>query len=147
MITIISDLIQKRNAYVSSPAEGSLAPDVYFNVISCSDKFGTLTGQKLENMRAGSRIATDDRKRHPADFVFEGAKQGSLVGIVLGVREDLVGTLNALYVLKYLGEHFDIHGGGIDLKFPHHESEVLQPNATLTIPRWQTTGPFRPLDN
>ena len=75
----------------------------------------------------------------------EGAKEGSLVGIVLGVREDLVGTLNAQQcLLKYLGEHFDIHGGGIDLKFPHHESEVLQTechtNHSLMANYWLHSG-------
>ena len=62
MITIISDLIKKENAYVTKPVEGALAPDVYFDVISASDKFGTLTGQRLEDLRAGSRVAIDDRK-------------------------------------------------------------------------------------
>ena len=128
MITIIGDLIQKGNAYVSSPAEGSLAPDVYFNVISCSDKFGTLTGQKLENMRAGSRIAIDDRKRHPADFVlWKGAKEGEPSwDSPWGKGRPGWHIECSAMSLKYLGEHFDIHGGGIDLKFPHHESEVLQ---------------------
>ena len=77
MIQIISDLIEKDNAYVTEPVKGALAPDVYFNVISASDKFGTLTGQKLEDMRAGSRVAVDERKKHPADFVlWKGAKEG-----------------------------------------------------------------------
>ena len=52
MITIISDLMQKGNAYVTKPAEGASALDVYFNVISASDNFGTLTGQKIEDMDA-----------------------------------------------------------------------------------------------
>ena len=69
IITIIEDLIEKGNAYVTDPVEGALAPDVYFNVNSASDKFGTLTGQKLDEMRAGSRVAIDKRKQHPADFV------------------------------------------------------------------------------
>ena len=128
MITIISDLIEKENAYVAEPVEGALAPDVYFNVISSSDKFGTLTGQRLEDMRAGSRVALDDRKKHPADFVlWKGAKEGEPSWDSPWGRGRPGWHIECSAMsLKYLGEHFDIHGGGIDLKFPHHESEVLQ---------------------
>ncbi len=128
MITIISDLIKKENAYVAKPAEGALAPDVYFNVISASDKFGTLTGQRLEDMRAGSRVAIDDRKKHPADFViWKGAKEGEPSwDSPWGKGRPGWHIECSAMSLNYLGKHFDIHGGGIDLKFPHHESEVLQ---------------------
>ena len=128
MITIISDLIEKENAYVAEPVEGALAPDVYFNVISSSDKFGTLTGQRLEDMRAGSRVAIDDRKKHPADFVlWKGAKEGEPSwDSPWGKGRPGWHIECSAMSLNYLGEHFDIHGGGIDLKFPHHESEVLQ---------------------
>jgi len=128
MIIIISDLIEKGNAYVTEPAEGALAPDVYFNVISASDRFGTLTGQKLEDMRAGSRVAVDERKKHPADFVlWKGAKEGEPSwNSPWGKGRPGWHIECSAMSLKYLGQHFDIHGGGIDLKFPHHESEVLQ---------------------
>ena len=128
MILIITDLIEKSNAYVTEPAEGALAPDVYFNVISASDKFGTLTGQKLEDMRAGSRVAIDERKKHPADFVlWKGAKEGEPSwDSPWGKGRPGWHIECSAMSLKYLGQHFDIHGGGIDLKFPHHESEVLQ---------------------
>ena len=68
MIEIISNLISKGHAYVVEPKEGSLSSDVYFDVLSASDKFGNLTGQKIEDMEAGARIAVDDRKRHASDF-------------------------------------------------------------------------------
>ncbi len=128
MLQIISDLIEKGNAYVTEPVEGALAPDVYFNVISASDKFGTLTGQKLEDMRAGSRVAVDERKKHPADFVlWKGAKEGEpFWDSPWGKGRPGWHIECSAMSLKYLGQHFDIHGGGIDLKFPHHESEVLQ---------------------
>ena len=128
MTLIISDLIEKGNAYVTEPAERALAPDVYFNVISASDKFGTLTGQKLEDMRAGSRVAVDERKKHPADFVlWKGAKEGEPSwDSPWGKGRPGWHIECSAMSLKYLGQHFDIHGGGIDLKFPHHESEVLQ---------------------
>ena len=128
MIVIIENLIEKGNAYVTEPAEGALAPDVYFSVHSASDKFGTLTGQKLEEMRAGSRVAVDERKQHPADFVlWKGAKDGEPTwDSPWGKGRPGWHIECSAMSLKYLGEHFDIHGGGIDLKFPHHESEVLQ---------------------
>ena len=128
MVTIISDLIEKGNAYVADPAQGSSFPDIYFNVISASDKFGTLTGQRLEDMRAGSRVAVDGRKKNPADFVlWKGAKEGEPSwDSPWGKGRPGWHIECSAMSLKYLGEHFDIHGGGIDLKFPHHESEVLQ---------------------
>ena len=128
MTIIISDLIEKGNAYVTEPVEGALAPDVYFNVISASDKFGTLTGQKIEDMKAGSRVAVDDRKKHPADFVlWKGAKEGEPSwDSPWGKGRPGWHIECSAMSLKYLGQNFDIHGGGIDLKFPHHESEILQ---------------------
>ena len=128
MIIIISDLIGKGNAYVSSPAEGAFAPDVYFDVHSALDKFGTLTGQKLEDMRAGSRVAVDERKKHPADFVlWKGAKEDEPSwDSPWGKGRPGWHIECSAMSLNYLGQHFDIHGGGIDLKFPHHESEILQ---------------------
>ena len=128
MVSIIEDLIGKGNAYVTDPVEGALAPDVYFSVNSASDKFGTLTGQKLEEMRAGSRVAIDQRKRHPADFVlWKGAKEGEPNwNSPWGKGRPGWHIECSAMSLKYLGKQFDIHGGGIDLKFPHHESEVLQ---------------------
>ena len=128
MVSIIEDLIEKGNAYVTDPVEGALAPDVYFSVNSASDKFGTLTGQKLEEMRAGSRVAIDQRKRHPADFVlWKGAKEGEPNwNSPWGKGRPGWHIECSAMSLKYLGKQFDIHGGGIDLKFPHHESEVLQ---------------------
>ena len=128
MTIIISDLIEKGNAYVTEPVEGALAPDVYFNVISASDKFGTLTGQKIEEMKAGSRVAVDGRKKHPADFVlWKGAKEGEPSwSSPWGKGRPGWHIECSAMSLKYLGQNFDIHGGGIDLKFPHHESEVLQ---------------------
>ena len=128
MVSIIEGLIEKGNAYITDPVDGALAPDVYFSVHSASDKFGTLTGQKLDEMRAGSRVAIDLRKQHPADFVlWKGAKEGEPNwNSPWGKGRPGWHIECSAMSLKHLGEHFDIHGGGIDLKFPHHESEVLQ---------------------
>tara|TARA_B100000029_G_scaffold371365_1_gene365290 strand:+ start:2120 stop:3568 length:1449 start_codon:yes stop_codon:yes gene_type:complete len=128
MIEIISDLIEKDNAYVTEPAPGALAPDVYFDVLSASDNFGTLTGQKIDDMAAGARVAVDNRKRHPSDFVlWKGAKPDEPNwDSPWGLGRPGWHIECSAMSLSHLGKHFDIHGGGIDLRFPHHESEILQ---------------------
>ena len=128
MIEIISDLISKNNAYVTEPAPGALASDVYFDVMSASDIFGTLTGQKIEDMEAGARVAVDSRKKHPSDFVlWKGTKPDEPNwDSPWGLGRPGWHIECSAMSLSHLGKHFDIHGGGIDLRFPHHESEILQ---------------------
>ncbi|MDP6534536.1 MAG: cysteine--tRNA ligase [Candidatus Poseidoniia archaeon] len=128
MVTLIADLLAKEHAYVAEPAEGALAPDVYFDVPSASEQFGTLTGQSLEELEAGARVAVDPRKRNPADFVlWKGAREGepSWESPWGQGRPGWHIECSAMS-LTLLGPQFDIHGGGSDLKFPHHESEILQ---------------------
>ena len=128
MIEIISDLLAKNNAYVTEPAPGALASDVYFDVMSASDIFGTLTGQKIEDMEAGARVAVDSRKKHPSDFVlWKGTKPDEPNwDSPWGLGRPGWHIECSAMSLSHLGKHFDIHGGGIDLRFPHHESEILQ---------------------
>tara|TARA_B100000686_G_scaffold94845_1_gene101397 strand:+ start:1146 stop:2594 length:1449 start_codon:yes stop_codon:yes gene_type:complete len=128
IIEIISDLIAKNHAYVTEPALGALASDVYFDVMSASENFGTLTGQKIEDMEAGARVAVDKRKKHPSDFVlWKGAKPDEPNwDSPWGVGRPGWHIECSAMSLSHLGKHFDIHGGGIDLRFPHHESEILQ---------------------
>ena len=128
MIKIISDLIGKGHAYVTEPVSGSLSSDVYFDVMSASDRFGTLTGQKIEDMEAGARVEVDSRKKNPADFVlWKGAKPDEPKwDSPWGLGRPGWHIECSAMSLSHLGKEFDIHGGGIDLKFPHHESEILQ---------------------
>ena len=128
MIEIISDLIAKNHAYVAEPAPGALAADVYFDVMSASENFGTLTGQKIEDMEAGARVAVDTRKRHPSDFVlWKGAKpEEPNWDSPWGIGRPGWHIECSAMSLSHLGKNFDIHGGGIDLRFPYHESEILQ---------------------
>ena len=128
MLVIIQDLVEKEYAYVVEPVVGSLSSDVYFDVLSSSTKFGTLTGQKIEDMEAGARVAIDDRKKHPSDFVlWKGAKPGEPYwDSPWGIGRPGWHIECSAMSLSHLGKNFDIHGGGIDLKFPHHESEILQ---------------------
>ena len=128
MIALVADLLAKGHAYVAKPAEGALAPDVYFDVPSASEQFGTLTGQSLDELEAGARVAVDPRKRNPADFaLWKGAREGepSWESPWGAGRPGWHIECSAMS-LALLGPQFDIHGGGSDLKFPHHESEILQ---------------------
>nr|GMD21958.1 cysteine--tRNA ligase 2, cytoplasmic isoform X1 [Ipomoea batatas] len=101
--------------------------DVYFSV----DKFpeyGKLSGRKLEDNRAGERVAVDSRKRNPADFaLWKAAKPGepsweSPWGLGRPGWHIECSAMSA----HYLTHSFDIHGGGMDLIFPHHENEIAQ---------------------
>jgi cysteinyl-tRNA synthetase len=128
MIEIVSDLVEKKHAYVVEPAAGALSPDVYFDISSVSDMFGTLTGQNIEDMEAGARVAVDSRNAILLTLSC-GREQNRMnpVGKALGAQEGPGWHIECSAMsLGHLGKHFDIHGGGVDLKFPHHESEILQ---------------------
>jgi len=97
-------------------------------VVSCDDTFDRLSGKRLEDLRAGARVDIDAAKRDPLDFVlWKRAKPGepaweSPWGAGRPGWHIECSTMSA----ALLGEHFDIHGGGSDLKFPHHENEIAQ---------------------
>jgi len=120
ILQMIEDLIRDGYAY---PADG----DVYFRVTRDAD-YGRLSGRRLEEMQAGARIEVDARKEHPMDFaLWKAAKPGepaweSPWG---GGRPGWHIECSAMN-LKHLGEQIDIHGGGNDLIFPHHENEIAQ---------------------
>lgn len=120
MIEAISSLIKNGFAYV---IEG----DVYFRIKSLPS-YGELSGRNIEDMKAGARVEVDDRKEHPLDFaLWKAAKEGEPFW-----RSPWGGGRPGWHIectamsTKYLGESFDIHGGGIDLIFPHHENELSQ---------------------
>jgi cysteinyl-tRNA synthetase len=120
MIDMIITLIDKGFAYV----EGT---DVYYSV----EKFpgyGELSGRRLEDMKAGSRIAVDEKKRHPMDFVlWKGAKPGEPQwSSPWGPGRPGWHMECSVMSGHFLGSSFDIHGGGEDLLFPHHENERAQ---------------------
>src|SRR3972149_5162500 len=101
--------------------------DVYFRVGRDPD-YGRLSGRKLEEMRAGARLKVDERKEDPADFaLWKAAKEGepswpSPWGAGRPGWHIECSAMN----LRYLGEQIDLHGGGNDLVFPHHENEIAQ---------------------
>ncbi|KAL8244497.1 hypothetical protein R6Q59_010755 [Mikania micrantha] len=101
--------------------------DVYFSVDEFPE-YGRLSGRKLEDNRAGERVAVDSRKKNPADFaLWKSAKEGepcweSPWGAGRPGWHIECSAMSA----AYLGYSFDIHGGGMDLIFPHHENEIAQ---------------------
>lgn len=120
MIQLISDMIDEQSAYV---ADG----DVYFSVSSFKN-YGKLSNTTVENLIAGSRIEVDPKKREPADFVLWKAAKPNEVSFDSPFGPGRPGwhiECSAM-ALKYLGTSFLLHGGGIDLRFPHHENEIAQ---------------------
>ncbi len=120
MIDLIKELIEKGLAY---PAGG----DVYYRVGKFPD-YGMLSGRKLEDMQAGARINVNEQKEDPMDFVlWKGAKPGEPKWeSPWGEGRPGWHIECSAMSRKYLGKNFDIHGGGKDLIFPHHENEVAQ---------------------
>ncbi|GAB2275426.1 hypothetical protein Dimus_010182 [Dionaea muscipula] len=101
--------------------------DVYFSVDGFPD-YGRLSGRKLEDNRAGERVAVDSRKRNPADFaLWKSAKKGEpFWESPWGPGRPGWHIECSAMSAAYLGYSFDIHGGGMDLMFPHHENEIVQ---------------------
>jgi len=122
IIEFIQDLIEKKHAYI-------LGSDVYFDVVSF-DQYGSLSGKKLEDLKLGARIDVDERKKHPADFVlWKGNSENLFWKSPWGYGRPGWHIECSVMAQKYLGETLDIHGGGMDLIFPHHENEVAQSQA------------------
>lgn len=120
MIELIEELIEKGLAYQS----GS---DVYFRVHQFTG-YGMLSGRTLEDMQAGARIEVNEQKEDPMDFaLWKGSKPGEPKWeSPWGEGRPGWHIECSAMSRKYLGETFDIHGGGKDLIFPHHENEIAQ---------------------
>ncbi len=120
MVDLISELIDKDMAY---PAGG----DVYYSVNSFSE-YGKLSGRNLEDMQAGARISVNENKTNPMDFVlWKASKPGEPSwDSPWGPGRPGWHIECSAMSRKYLGTTFDIHGGGQDLIFPHHENELAQ---------------------
>jgi cysteinyl-tRNA synthetase len=120
IIAFVSGLIAKGCAYAT-------AGDVYFRVRSVSD-YGKLSGRALEEMLSGTRFDVDPRKESPADFaLWKAAKPGEPAWpSPWGAGRPGWHIECSAMSMKHLGEQIDIHGGGNDLIFPHHENEIAQ---------------------
>ncbi|WP_027356982.1 cysteine--tRNA ligase [Desulfofundulus thermocisternus] len=128
IIELISTLIAKRAAYV-------VENDVFFD-ISAFPEYGKLSGRTLEEMQAGARVEVDPRKKHPMDFaLWKAARPGEPSWESPWGRGRPGWHIEcSAMALKYLGSNFDIHGGGYDLVFPHHENEIAQAEAATGQP-------------
>ncbi len=120
IIQMVSGLEETGYAY-------RLDGDVYFRVTQDED-YGKLSGRTLQDALAGTRVAEDDRKQHPGDFaLWKGAKPGEIQWeSPFGPGRPGWHIECSAMCLHHLGESVDIHGGGNDLVFPHHENEIAQ---------------------
>jgi cysteinyl-tRNA synthetase len=120
MMDMISTLITKRHAYVAGG-------EVLFDVTSMKD-YGQLSNRKMEDQKAGARVAVEAHKKNPGDFVLWKLSSAEEPGWESPWGRGRPGWHIECSAMskQYLGEVFDIHGGGLDLIFPHHENEIAQ---------------------
>ena len=123
MIVIIEKLIANGNAYVSQ-GHALFAVNSY-------KEYGALSGRKLDDLIAGARVEVESYKKHPGDFVLwkpadAGDDASSVFESPWGQGRPGWHIECSAMSSEYLGDHFDIHGGGADLMFPHHENEIAQ---------------------
>ncbi len=128
MIQLISTLIQKGFAYQGGG-------DIFFSVEKFSN-YGKLSKRNLEDMQAGARVDIDEKKENPLDFaLWKASKSGEPFWESPWGRGRPGWHIEcSVMSQKYLGETFDIHGGGRDLTFPHHENEIAQSEAATGKP-------------
>ncbi len=138
IINLVSILLKKGFAYQAANGDVMFAIDTFKN-------YGRLSGQKLEELSAGARVDVNEMKRSPFDFVlWKMSKEGepawdSPFGKGRPGWHIECSAMNC----KYLGRHFDIHGGGADLIFPHHENEAAQSCCAFDTPYvnyWMHSG-------
>jgi len=147
IVSMIQSLLDKGYAYQAKNS------DIYYSV-NKFENYGQLSGKKLEDLRAGERVAVDDAKQDPLDFVLwkaskpnepEDAKWDAPWG---QGRPGWHIECSAM-ATHCLGDSFDIHGGGMDLMFPHHENEIAQSEAATGhkfVATWMHNG-FVNIDN
>ncbi len=141
IIEMVLKIIENGHGYVTS--SGS----VYFHVPSFRE-YGKLSGKKLDDLIAGARVEPDPEKKHPADFaLWKAWKEGEPYWYSpWGKGRPGWHIECSAMTTHYLGQPFDIHGGGTDLIFPHHENEIAQAEAAYGrkfVNFWVHNGPVR----
>ncbi len=121
IVRMIETLVQRGFAYVGTSG------DVLY-AVGKFERYGRLSGKKLADLRAGARVDVDEAKRDPLDFVlWKRAKPGEPAwDSPWGAGRPGWHIECSAMAIALLGDHFDIHGGGMDLMFPHHENEIAQ---------------------
>ena len=128
-IELVETLLEKGFAY---EVDGS----VYFDVRKFAE-YGKLSGRRLEELEAGARVEVNEEKRDPSDFaIWKKAEPGHIMRWKSPWGEGFPGwhLECSVMAMKYLGETLDIHGGGLENSFPHHESEIAQSEAATGKP-------------
>ncbi len=128
MVTLIGQLIARGHAYEAGG-------EVLFDTQSMPD-YGALSGRKLDEQQAGARVAVDAHKKHPTDFVLWKLSSENEPGWESPWGRGRPGWHIECSAMSaaYLGNVFDIHGGGLDLIFPHHENEIAQSRCAHDTP-------------
>jgi cysteinyl-tRNA synthetase len=140
MLRLIEGLVARGYAY---PADG----DVYFDVTR-DEEYGKLSRRNPEEMEAGARVEVSEKKRNPGDFaLWKGAKPGEPAWeSPWGPGRPGWHIECSAMSMRYLGETLDVHGGGLDLQFPHHENELAQSESYTGRPfarYWMHNGLLR----
>jgi cysteinyl-tRNA synthetase len=126
---MIASLMDKGYAYRARNG------DVYYDV-SRFERYGALSGKQIEDLRAGARVEVEEAKRDPVDFVLWKAAKPDEPSWPSPWGPGRPGWHIECSAMSthWLGDHFDIHGGGLDLQFPHHENEIAQSEAATGHP-------------
>ena len=121
MLSMIQRLIEKQHAYLAKNG------DIFYSVRSFNE-YGKLSGKSIEDLRAGERVDIDQNKHDELDFVLWKSAKPNEPSWDSPWGKGRPGWHIECSAMSshYLGHHFDIHGGGMDLKFPHHECEIAQ---------------------
>ena len=123
----MADIIELTGRLITKGLAYQVDGDVYFDVAQYPE-YGRLSKRRLEDLQAGARVDVDERKRHPMDFaLWKSAKPGEPAWpSPWGQGRPGWHIECSAMSIRHLGEMFDIHGGGMDLIFPHHENEIAQ---------------------
>ena len=147
----IEDIIKMVQSMVDKDLAYATDDGVYFDTSKVED-YGKLSGNKIEEMLSGARIEVDDTKKNPMDFaLWKAAKEGEIRwDSPWGPGRPGWHIECSAMIYRYLGETIDIHGGGNDLIFPHHENEILQSESVTGKPLanyWLHNGMLQVQDN